>query len=72
MKLKGKIRKEDLSGGVFVIDADDGETYQLAGGDASLRKAGQTVELEGDVDDGAVGIGMTGDPTFRVTKWKAK
>jgi len=68
-RIRGKVRKDPVEGGVYVIDADDGQTYQLAGGDAKLRKEGQRVELDGDVDEGAMGFGMVG-PTFQVKTWK--
>ena len=69
MKLKGTIRRNDLEGGHWVIETDKGETYQLTGelGDA---RDGMQYELEGKVDKGAMGIGMTG-PHFTVQKLTA-
>lgn len=72
MKIKGTIRKDDLGPGVFVIEADDGSRYVLDSSDAKLRKEGQKVEVDGTVDEAAMGIGMTGDPTLRVKSWKPK
>ena len=71
MKIRGKIRKEDVEGGVFLVEVDGGEVYQIAGGDPRLRKEGLSVELEGDVDDEAVGIEQMA-PTFKVKSWKAR
>jgi hypothetical protein len=69
-KLTGTIKKNDLEGGFWELHADDGERYQLTGGGDDLRVEGQKVEVEGSVDKGAMGIGMTG-PTFAVSSWKA-
>lgn len=68
-KLTGTIKKNALEGGIWELHADDGARYQLAGGDDGLRTEGARVELEGKIDRGAMGIGMTG-PTFAVTRWK--
>lgn len=68
-KLTGTIKKNDLEGGFWELHADDGARYQLTGGDDKLRVEGARVELEGKIDRGAMGIGMTG-PTFAVTKYK--
>lgn len=66
MKIKGTIRRNDLEGGHWVLEADGGERYQLSGaiGDA---KDGAQVEVEGKVEKNLMGIGMTG-PTFTVSK----
>ncbi len=72
MKVKGKVRKEDLGSGVFYLEGDDGKTYLLNAADPKLRKDGLTVEVEGTVDEGGMGIGMTGDPTLTVKTWKAR
>ena len=72
MKIKGTVRKEDLGSGVFYLEAEDGTTYLLNASDPKLRKDGLAVEVEGKVDEGAAGIGMTGDPTLTVKTWKAR
>jgi hypothetical protein len=69
--LRGTVRKNDLEGGVWELVADDGERYQLRGGDAGLRVDGQKVEVEGAVDKAGFGIGMTG-PIFDVTRWRPR
>ena len=69
MKLKGTIRRNDLEGGHWVLEADGGERYQLAGS-LEACKDGQKVEVEGKVDKDAMGIGMTG-PHFTVQSIKA-
>ena len=70
MKLKGTIRRSDLEGGHWLLETDDGDQYQLTGalGDA---KDGLVVEIEGKVDKGAMGIGMTG-PQLAVQKITAR
>lgn len=69
MKLKGTIRRNDLAGGHWVIETDGGETYQLVGA-VDGAKDGLKAEVEGKVDKGAMGIGMTG-PHFTVQSIKA-
>ncbi len=70
MKIKGTIRRNDLEGGHWVLEAEGGEHYQLSGalGDA---KDGQAVEVEGKVEKDMMGIGMTG-PTFAVSKLSSR
>lgn len=68
MKLKGRVVFRDLETGIWVLEGDDGQTYQLDGGDRKIKKDGQRVEVEGDVDSGAVTIGMVG-PVLRVRKY---
>lgn len=66
MKIRGTIRREDLEGGFMVLVAEDGRRYLLGGATKALRQEGLQVELEGEVDPAGVGIGMTGEPVFRV------
>jgi len=70
MKLQGTIRRSDLEGGLWVLETDGGERYQLTGalGDA---KDGLAAEVEGKVDKNAMGFGMTG-PLLAVQKITAK
>lgn len=68
MKIKGTIRRNDLEGGHWVIETDKGETYQLVGA-VDGAKDGMQAEVEGKVDKGAMGIGMTG-PHFTVQSIK--
>ena len=55
--------------GVWVLVGEDGRTYQISGGRSSLLKEGQRVEIDGDVDDGAVSVAMVG-PVLRVRSYK--
>jgi hypothetical protein len=68
-KLKGTIRRNDLEGGFWELVADDGERYQLRGASGDLCQDGRKVEIDGVIDKGAFGIGMTG-PVLRVKSWK--
>jgi hypothetical protein len=68
-KLSGKVVFRDLETGLWLLEGDDGRTYQLAGGDRGLKKDGQQVEIEGTVDADAITIGMAG-PVLRVKKYK--
>jgi hypothetical protein len=69
MKLKGTIRRNDLAGGHWVIETEQGETYQLVGSTGACQD-GMKAEVEGKVDKAAMGIGMTG-PHFTVQSIKA-
>lgn len=69
MKLKGTIRRNDLAGGHWTLETDQGETYQLAGS-LDAAKDGLKAEVEGKVDKNAMGIGMTG-PHFTVQSIRA-
>jgi len=66
----GTVKKNDLSGGFWELHTDGGDSYQLRGGDDSLRVEGQRVEVSGTVDEGGFGIGMTG-AYLDVASWKA-
>lgn len=69
MKLKGRIAYRDVETGVWVLEGDDGRTYQLAGGDRKIKKDGQRVEVEGDVDKDALSFAMVG-PLLKVKSYK--
>ena len=69
MTLKGTIRRNQLEGGHWTIETDKGERYQLAG-DLDSCKDGMKAEVDGKVDKGMMGIGMTG-PMFKVDKIRA-
>ena len=68
---RGVIKKNDLEGGFWELHAEDGERYQIRGGNSDLRVQGQKVEVQGEVDDQAMGIGMTG-PILDISSWKAR
>jgi len=69
-KYTGVVKKNDLEGGFWELHSDDGERYQLRGGDDKLLVEGNKVEVEGSVDGGGFGIGMTG-PYLDVKAWAA-
>jgi cob(I)alamin adenosyltransferase len=68
MKLTGRVVYRDVEGGVWVLEGDDGRTYQLAGGDRKLKRDGQRVELHGAVDSDVMTIHMVG-PVFNVDSY---
>lgn len=70
-KFKGTMKKNDLEGGFWELHAEDGERYQIRGGDDGLQVEGLEVEIEGSVDKQAFGIGMTG-PYLDVKSWQKK
>ncbi|HTS79505.1 MAG TPA: DUF5818 domain-containing protein [Myxococcaceae bacterium] len=65
MKIRGTVEFKDVEMGVWVLAGDDGRIYQLAGGRSSLLQEGQRVEIDGEVDAGAMGTAMVG-PVLRV------
>ncbi|HLU66411.1 MAG TPA: DUF5818 domain-containing protein [Kofleriaceae bacterium] len=67
--IKGTIRRNDLEGGFWELVADDGERYQLEAPEKDLCQDGKRVEVEGNVQKSAFGIGMTG-PYLQITSWK--
>lgn len=67
MKLQGTIRRSDLEGGHWLLETKNGERYQLTGSLGDCGKDGLAVDVEGKVDKGAMGIGMTG-PLLAVQK----
>jgi hypothetical protein len=69
MKLTGKVVYRDLEGGVWVLEGDDGCTYQLAGGDRNIKRDGQRVEIEGRIEEDAMTIHMVG-PVFNVASYR--
>ena len=69
MKLTGKVVYRDLETGVWVLEADSGTTYQLAGGDRSIKKDGARIEAEGDVDEDSATLAMVG-PVFKVSHYR--
>ena len=66
---KGTVKKNDLEGGFWELHVKGGKSYQLRGGDQELRVEGQAVTVEGKIDKGGFGIGMTG-PILEVSSWK--
>ena len=68
-KYRGTIRKSDLEGGHLQLEADDGNTYVLEGVPAAVAADGAKVEVDGKVDDDAMGIAMTG-PILKVKSAK--
>ena len=70
-KISGKVAYKNLEGGVWVLEGDDGQTYQLTGGDKKMIKDGQRIEAEGSVDSGGFSFAMVG-PIFKVERYKLK
>ncbi len=69
MKLTGRVVFRDIEMGVWVLEGDDGRTYQLAGGDRKLKKDGQRVEVQGDVARDVMTAAMVG-PVFNVVSYR--
>ena len=61
MKVRGKVERRDLEGGIFQLVTDAGERYTLVGDSGSLKKAvGARVEVDGSVEEGGFGFAMAG------------
>ena len=69
MKLTGKVAFRDLEGGVWVLEGDDGRTYELVGGDRKMLRDGVRVQVEGDLRRDAVSVAMIG-PVVSVKHYK--
>lgn len=69
-KFKGKMKKSELEGGVWVFVTDGGEQFHVTGLDEGFFKEGMKLELEGNIDNNAMGIGMMG-PTLAVSRAQA-
>ena len=67
-KFSGTIRRSDLEGGHWQLEADDGQVYELEGSGDFLQD-GAKVELDGAVDRTAVSFAMTG-PRLKVKSGK--
>jgi hypothetical protein len=63
-KYRGTVRRNDLEGGHWQLVTDDG-TFVLEGATQAIEQDGAKVEVEGKVDDQAMGFAMTG-PILKV------
>jgi hypothetical protein len=68
VKVKGRITFEDLGAGAWVLVSEDGKRYELRGLDHGKLSEGARVEVEGELDAGAVSTAMAG-PALRVKRW---
>ena len=59
-KFRGTIRRNELEGGHYQLEADDGTAYVIEGSDPLLQQDGARVEVDGAVDKGAMSFAMTG------------
>ena len=69
MKVQGRVIREDLGPGVFLLETRDGTRYALKGGDDALFKEGRVVSVQGKLESDVVGIGMTGAPVLAVDSY---
>ena len=70
MRRKGRVVFEDLGAGVWLLDAEDGQRYELVGGDSGLYLQGQRVEVHGRLDLTAMSFGMAA-PALKVERYTA-
>lgn len=60
MKVTGTIRRSDVEGGLWILEAGT-EKYQLSG-ELDAAKDGMRAEVDGSVDRNSMGFGMGGTP----------
>lgn len=60
-RVTGTVRRASLEGGLWILTTSEGTTYQLRNAPAAMCKEGLEVEVHGEVDEGAVSIGMMGE-----------
>ena len=68
-KFRGTVRRNDLEGGHWQLEADNGKSYVLEGAMQGIEQDGAQVEIDGVVDRNAMGFAMTG-PILRVKSGK--
>ena len=66
--MTGTVRFRDLETGVWMLEAEDGKLYVLAGGDRKLKKNGARISVEGHVDGESPNLAMAG-PRFVVKSY---
>ena len=59
-KYAGIVNKNELEGGFWELVCEDGRRFALANPDGGLKRHGLRVEVDGKVDEDAMGIGMSG------------
>ena len=69
-KHTGVVNNNELEGGFWELVCDDGRRFALANPDAGLKRRGLRVEVDGKVDEDAMGIGMSG-PVLVVRSYRA-
>ena len=68
-KMQGTGGRSDLEGGMWTFETDAGDVYVLEGGAPDMLRVGLRVEVDGVVDDEAMGIGF-GAPVLRVAGFR--
>lgn len=66
--MTGTVRFRDLETGIWMLEAEDGKLYVLAGGDRKLKKNGARISAEGHVDAESPDLAMAG-PRFVVKSY---
>jgi len=66
--MTGTVRFRDLETGIWMLEAEDGKLYVLAGGDRKLKKNGARISAEGHVDAESPNLAMAG-PRFVVKSY---
>jgi hypothetical protein len=64
----GVIKHNPLEGGFWELETDGGARYQLRGVEGKALQNGARFEVHGSVDEGGMGIGMTGGAFLDVVR----
>lgn len=67
--LRGTVVYRDIEFGVWVLQGEDGTTYQLSGGDRQIKKDGKRIEATGTVRKDLATAAMVG-PVFHVDSYR--
>lgn len=70
LTVTGRVVRQDLGPGVWVLEGQDGRRWALQGGDPRSHE-GRVVTVTGRVKDDAVGVGMVGAPVLAVQDIRA-
>jgi cytochrome c-type biogenesis protein CcmE len=71
INVEGTIERQNIGPGAWALVADDGKTYEIyQGAPADLLKAGQKVNVKGQVRDDVMTMAMIG-PVLEVTSFEA-
>lgn len=66
--MTGTVRFRDLETGIWLLEAEDGQLYVLAGGDRKIKKNGARIKAEGQIDSDSPNLAMMG-PRFVVSSY---
>ncbi|MGE0712000.1 MAG: DUF5818 domain-containing protein [Planctomycetota bacterium] len=69
VELRGRVIREELGPGHFLLETSDGRRFALQGGDEGLFVEGAEVWVEGALRDDLLGVGMTAERVLSVARY---